>query len=167
MLLRKLQQRGQEAHRFAFDSSGRLLQKKQVKVDSLPRTHKQGFDFRIDRQSKVEDTEISRYIKNRQLELMKKGLATPDSGPSNELSPQDDGLFSPQHSRESNLENGDINANFKKGVRPAAGVTFSDTQDTIHGGQYQPKGTKYRMTKKEYETKAGHRFNSRLAAFRD
>ena len=79
MLLRKLQQRGQDAHKYAFDSSGRLLQKKQVKVDSLPRPHKQGFEFRLDRAAKVEETEISRYIKNRQGELLKKGLANPDS----------------------------------------------------------------------------------------
>ena len=66
-----------------------------------------------------------------------------------------------------NLDQGDINAHFKKGVKPAAGVTYTDTHETINGGQYQPKGTKYRMTKKEYESKAGHRFNSGIAAFRD
>ena len=96
MLLRKLQQRGQEAHKFAFDSNGRLLQKKQVKVDSLPRPHTQGFEFRLDRPPKVEDTEVSRYIKNRQLELIKKGLGTPDSASGRDALPShENSLFSP------------------------------------------------------------------------
>ena len=68
------QRQEDDASNFAFDSSGRILERRNVKVDALPRPHRQGFSFCLDQPPHCEDSEVMRYLKNRRLELRQKGL---------------------------------------------------------------------------------------------
>ena len=95
-----------------------------------------------------------RYLKNRRLELRQKGLIGADA--TDERTSAD--LLSPQHSREAEKEP-DANVHFKKNLKVAAGVTFSDRNDVIRGGAYRPRG-KNKMTTKEYQATAGRRIQN-------